>query len=63
MVAHRPSEQALAEGASASWVAAIARNPVALEALDRGLGWGLPEEGLETVIWTDAKASILTVLR
>jgi hypothetical protein len=63
MVAHRPSEQALAEGASASWVAAIARSPGALGALDRRLGWGPPEESLETVIWTDARASILTVLR
>ena len=62
VVGHQPSAEALAEGAAPSIVAAIAGRAENLQSLDPDLGWGPPDEGLESVVWTDSKGSLLSVL-
>jgi hypothetical protein len=60
---HVPSADAEAEGAVASLVAAMANDPRAFDTLDPALGWAPPEASTEAVVWTDARSSLLSVLR
>ena len=63
LVWHVPSAEAEAEGAVPSLVAAMANEPRAFDALDPALAWAPPAESTDAVVWTDARASLLSVLR
>jgi spermidine synthase len=60
---HTPSDSLAALGVAPSLVAAVAKGEDALRSLDRELGWAPPDADLEGVVWTDSKASLLSVLR
>jgi hypothetical protein len=63
LVWHVPSAEAEAEGAVPSLVAAMANELRAFDALDPALAWAPPAESTDPVVWTDARASLLSVLR